>query len=186
MSQHLSCTICGTVYEPISPKSFSYNHPEGAVRDKRSLTGQYLSGRRAVVRHAADREPDGRWLKVAGAACHNLKNIDVAFPVGMLTCVTGVSGSGKSSLVNDTIAAAAAFKLNRAKSIPGKHRGIEGLDYFRSVVRVDQSPIGRNQPKILEKLSTLEAVGLGYITLGQPGSKTAAALAEHDNLLCKR
>jgi len=118
--------------------------PLDAAGDANSITGHYLSGRNSVRRSAEERRPDGRWLRIKGASCHNLKSIDGAFPVGLLTCVTGVSGSGKSSLVNDTLAAAAAFKLNRAKSIPGQHGGIDGLQFFQTVVRVDQSPIGRS------------------------------------------
>jgi excinuclease ABC subunit A len=81
---------------------------------------------------------------VRGAAEHNLKNVDVAFPVGLLTCVTGVSGSGKSSLVNDVLAVAAARKLNGAKQLPGRHRGLAGLEHFEKTVQVDQEPIGRS------------------------------------------
>jgi excinuclease ABC subunit A len=85
-----------------------------------------------------------RWVTVRGAAQHNLRNIDVSFPVGRLTVVSGVSGSGKSTLINDILAAAAARKLNRAKTIPGVHQGIEGLDHFEKAVQVDQEPIGRS------------------------------------------
>jgi excinuclease ABC subunit A len=89
-------------------------------------------------------EPANDWLSVAGAYENNLQHIDVEFPVGLLTVVTGVSGSGKSSLVNNILGRAAAFRLNRAKEIPGKHTGIQGLEHFEKVVRVDQSPIGRS------------------------------------------
>jgi excinuclease ABC subunit A len=90
------------------------------------------------------RRPDNRWLKIRGARQHNLREVDAAFPVGLLTCVTGVSGSGKSTLVNDILANAAARKLNGAMIIPGAHAGIEGLDMFEKCVRVDQEPIGRS------------------------------------------
>ncbi len=109
-----------------------------------SRTGAYLAGTMGVVKDAKTREPDGRWLTVRGASEHNLKNIDAAFPVGLLTCVTGVSGSGKSSLVNDVLAVATARKLNGAKTLPGRHRGLAGLEHFEKTVQVDQEPIGRS------------------------------------------
>ncbi len=113
------------------------------VRDSR--TGAYLAGKEGVVRDAKSKEPDGRWLTVKGAAEHNLKGIEASFPVGLLTCVTGVSGSGKSSLVNDILAVAAARKLNGATKIfPGRHRGLAGLEHFETTVQVDQEPIGRS------------------------------------------
>jgi excinuclease ABC subunit A len=109
-----------------------------------SRTGPYLARKLRVVKDARTRAPDGRWLTVRGAREHNLKNLDVAFPVGLLTCVAGVSGSGKSTLVNDILAAAAARKLNGAKTLPGRHRGLEGLEHFEKTVLVDQEPIGRS------------------------------------------
>jgi excinuclease ABC subunit A len=115
-----------------------------AERDRRSHTGAFLSGRAAVERAEPPREPDQGWVAIKGAHEHNLKDIDVQFPIGLLTVVTGVSGSGKSTLVNDILGRAAAFKLNRAREIPGRHRGISGLDAFERVVRVDQEPIGRS------------------------------------------
>jgi len=118
--------------------------PEKAKLDSRSLAGPYLSGRKKVDRNTKPMTPDGRWLTVKGAAEHNLKGFDVAFPMGLLTVVTGVSGSGKSTLVNGILAEAAARKLNGAKSIPGRHKGIAGLDEFETLVRVDQSPIGQS------------------------------------------
>ena len=117
---------------------------EEAMQDRRSQTGAFLSGRASVERSVPMREPEGSWVKVKGAHEHNLKEIEVSIPVGLLTVVTGVSGSGKSTLVNDILGKAAAFKLNRAKEIPGRHRGISGLDVFERVVRVDQDPIGRS------------------------------------------
>ncbi len=109
-----------------------------------SRTGPYLAGTIRVEKDAKTLAADGRWLTVRGATEHNLKNVDAAFPVGLLTCVTGVSGSGKSSLVNDILAVATARKLNGAKSLPGKHRGLAGLEHFEKAVLVDQEPIGRS------------------------------------------
>ncbi|MBI2515573.1 MAG: excinuclease ABC subunit UvrA [Opitutae bacterium] len=109
-----------------------------------SRTGPYLAGTMGVMKDAKTLAPDGRWLTVRGATEHNLRAIDAAFPVGLLTCVTGVSGSGKSSLVNDVLAIATARKLNGAKTLPGKHRGLAGLEHFEKTVQVDQEPIGRS------------------------------------------
>jgi len=115
-----------------------------ALSAKQSRTGPYLSRQLTVLRDAKLKEPDGAWLTVREARANNLRGIDVKFPVGLLTCVTGVSGSGKSTLVLDILAAAAARKLNGAKSIPAKHRHIENLDFFEKLVQVDQEPIGRS------------------------------------------
>ena len=109
-----------------------------------SQSGPFLAGTMKVHKDAATKAPDGAWLTVRGAREHNLRGIDARFPVGLLTCVTGVSGSGKSTLVNDVLAAAAARRLNGAKAIPGKHRSIENLDFFDKLVQVDQDPIGRS------------------------------------------
>ncbi len=109
-----------------------------------SRTGAYLAGKEGVVKDARAKEPDGRWLAISGAAEHNLKGVDARFPVGLLTVVTGVSGSGKSSLVNDILATAAARKLNGAKTLPGRYRGMTGLEHFEKAVVVDQEPIGRS------------------------------------------
>ena len=107
-----------------------------------SVTGQYLSGAKKIPVPASRRKPSG-WLTVLGAAENNLKNIDVKIPLGVLTCVTGVSGSGKSSLVNEILYKRLARDLNRARCIPGKHRGIEGMEQLDKVIDIDQSPIGR-------------------------------------------
>jgi excinuclease ABC subunit A len=115
-----------------------------ALSPKVSRTGPYLARKLSVVRDAKLKAPDGAWLTVREARANNLRGIDVKFPVGLLTCVTGVSGSGKSTLVLDILAAAAARKLNGAKSFPLKHRHIENLDFFEKLVQVDQEPIGRS------------------------------------------
>ncbi|MDO4476007.1 MAG: excinuclease ABC subunit UvrA [Lachnospiraceae bacterium] len=107
-----------------------------------SLTGDYLSGRRAIPVPKVRRTPQG-WLTVKGATEHNLKNITVRFPIGVFTCVTGVSGSGKSSLVNEILHKVLAKKLNRALTIPGKFKSIEGIEQLDKVICIDQSPIGR-------------------------------------------
>ena len=107
-----------------------------------SVTGQYLSGKIQIPVPDKRREPNG-WLTVRGAAENNLKNIDVKFPLGVFTCVTGVSGSGKSSLVNEILYKHLAKSLNRARTIPGKHKGIEGIEQLDKVIDIDQSPIGR-------------------------------------------
>ena len=108
----------------------------------RSITGAYLSGRLSIPVPEKRRSPAG-WITVKGAAENNLKNIDVSFPLGVMTCVTGVSGSGKSSLVNEILYKALAKKLNRARTIPGKHKAIEGTEQLDKIIAIDQSPIGR-------------------------------------------
>ncbi|MGD1032788.1 MAG: ATP-binding cassette domain-containing protein, partial [Opitutaceae bacterium] len=203
---------------------------------KESVTGPFLARKMEVTRNAAAKSPDGTWLTVREAREHNLRGIDVRFPVGLLTCVTGVSGSGKSSLVNDVLAAAAARRLNGAKIVPGRHRHIENLEFFEKLVRVDQEPIGRSPRSnpatfvgLLDvlrdlfaqvplakvrgykasrfsfnvrggrcercqgdgvikldmqfmadayKLSTLDAVGLGYLTLGQSATTLSGGEAQ--------
>jgi len=107
-----------------------------------SVTGQYLSGKKTIPVPAKRRKPTG-YIKVLGAEENNLKNIDVTFPLGVVTCVTGVSGSGKSSLVNEVLNKHLNRDLNRARVIPGKHRGIEGIEQLDKVIDIDQSPIGR-------------------------------------------
>lgn len=107
-----------------------------------SVTGQYLSGKRRIPVPSERRQPQG-WLKVLGAAENNLRNINVNFPLGIMTCVTGVSGSGKSSLVNEILYKSLAKKLNRARTIPGRHKAIEGMEQLDKVIDIDQSPIGR-------------------------------------------
>ena len=107
-----------------------------------SITGQYLSGKIQIPVPATRRKPTG-WLTVKGAVENNLKNIDVKFPLGVFTCVTGVSGSGKSSLVNEILYKYLAKQLNRARTIPGKFKKIEGVEQLDKVIDIDQSPIGR-------------------------------------------
>ena len=119
---------------------------EGTAADlekcENSITGQYLAGKLKIPVPEKRREPAG-WLTVRGAQEHNLKNIDVSFPLGIMTCVTGVSGSGKSSLVNEILYKYLAKRLNRAHEIPGKFAAIEGIEKLDKVIAIDQSPIGR-------------------------------------------
>jgi len=113
------------------------------VRKQRSITGQYLSGKRRIEIPQHRREPDDRWLTVVGARHNNLKNVDVALPIGTFVCVTGVSGSGKSSLVSDILVEALRRDLNHGEGDPGDHDRIEGLDHLDKLIAIDQSPIGR-------------------------------------------
>ncbi len=115
---------------------------EEIMRNPASVTGQYLSGKKYVPIPAARRQPTG-WLTVRGAAMNNLKHIDVKFPLGVLCLVTGVSGSGKSSLVNEILYNQLARDLNRARTIAGPHDGIDGEEQLDKVINIDQSPIGR-------------------------------------------
>ena len=115
---------------------------EQIMKCKESITGAYLSGRIKIPVPAKRRKPTG-WIKVRGARENNLKNIDVDIPLGVFTCVTGVSGSGKSSLVNEILYKHLAKELNRARCIPGKHDGIDGVEQLDKVIDIDQSPIGR-------------------------------------------
>ena len=115
---------------------------EEIMKVPESITGQYLSGAISIPVPAVRREATG-YLKVQGASENNLKNIDVNIPLGVMTCVTGVSGSGKSSLVNEIIYKKLAGELNRARTIPGKHKAIHGIEQLDKVIDIDQSPIGR-------------------------------------------
>lgn len=115
---------------------------EDIMKCKKSITGDYLSGRKKIPVPETRRTPTG-WIEVAGARENNLKNINVKFPLGVMTCVTGVSGSGKSSLVNEILYRHLARDLNRAKEKPGDHDDILGMDQLDKVINIDQSPIGR-------------------------------------------
>ncbi len=112
------------------------------MKNKESITGAYLSGRIKIPVPAERRLPNG-YLTIKGAAENNLKNIDVKIPLGIMTCVTGVSGSGKSSLVNEILYKRLARDLNRARMVPGKHKDIQGMELLDKVINIDQSPIGR-------------------------------------------
>lgn len=116
---------------------------EDIMNSKRSITGAYLSGRRTIPVPEHRRSGNGSFLTVVGAKENNLKNVTVKIPLGTFTCVTGVSGSGKSSLVNEIIYKELAVKLNRAKIVPGEFRKIEGLENLDKIINIDQSPIGR-------------------------------------------
>lgn len=112
------------------------------MENKNSITGAYLSGRTKIPIPDKRRKPTG-FLKIKGAAENNLKQVDVKIPLGIMTCVTGVSGSGKSSLINEILYKKLARELNRARTIPGKHKSIEGIEQLDKVIDIDQSPIGR-------------------------------------------
>ncbi|WP_025640251.1 excinuclease ABC subunit UvrA [Schnuerera ultunensis] len=120
---------------------------EGAIDEikdnPKSITGQYLSGKKRIEIPTKRTEPNGNWVEVIGAEENNLKKINVKFPLGVFTCVTGVSGSGKSTLVNEILYKSLAQKLNGAKIKPGKHKKIKGLEHLDKVIVIDQSPIGR-------------------------------------------
>ena len=120
----------------------AFGTAEELMENERSVTGAYLSGRLCIPVPAIRRKPAG-WLEVRGAAENNLKKINVKFPLGVMTCVTGVSGSGKSSLVNEILYKRLARDLNRARTIPGKHTDILGMEQLDKVIDIDQSPIGR-------------------------------------------
>ena len=115
---------------------------EDLMKNPNSITGKYLSGELKIPVPSERRKPTG-WLKVVGAKEHNLKNINVNFPLGVMTCVTGVSGSGQSSLVNEILYKRLARDLNRARTIPGAHKDIIGMEQLDKVIDIDQSPIGR-------------------------------------------
>ena len=117
--------------------------PEEIMACENSVTGQYLSGKRSIPVPKTRRQGNGQYLKVIGAKENNLRNIDVSIPLGTFTCVTGVSGSGKSSLVNHIIYKELANKLSRAHTVSGDFKRIEGLEYLDKIINIDQSPIGR-------------------------------------------
>ncbi|MGN1166048.1 MAG: excinuclease ABC subunit UvrA [Lachnospiraceae bacterium] len=115
---------------------------EEIMKNKNSITGAYLSGRKCIPVPKHREKPTG-WIKILGARENNLKNIDVDIPLGIMTCITGVSGSGKSSLINEILYKRLARDLNRARTIPGKHDDIQGIEQLDKVIAIDQSPIGR-------------------------------------------
>ena len=117
--------------------------PREIIKNKKSLTGQYLSGAKSIPVPACRRKPDGKELVLKQAAENNLKQIDVTFPLGLFICVTGVSGSGKSSLIIDTLYPALAQRLYRGKEHAGRHKKISGTEFIDKVINIDQSPIGR-------------------------------------------
>ncbi len=120
---------------------------EGTVDEimasEESITGQYLSGRKVIPAPKERRKPNGKWIKILGAKENNLKNLNVDIPLGVFTCVTGVSGSGKSTLINEILYKRIAQDINRAKTKPGAHKDIKGLEHIDKVIEIDQSPIGR-------------------------------------------
>ncbi|TDM14696.1 excinuclease ABC subunit UvrA [Macrococcus bovicus] len=117
--------------------------PKQVMKNPKSLTGQYLSGKKQIDVPESRREPDGRYIKIRGARSHNLKDIDVDIPLGVMTVVTGVSGSGKSSLVNDVLFKGLAQEIYKTKGKPGAHDSIEGIEHIDKIIDIDQSPIGR-------------------------------------------
>ena len=117
--------------------------PEEIMTDEKSITGTYLSGREYIAVPAKRRETGENWLQIRGARANNLKNVNVDIPLGVFTCVTGVSGSGKSSLVNEVLKKTLLRDLNRARTRPGEHDEILGIDKLDKIIDIDQSPIGR-------------------------------------------
>ncbi|MBN2585453.1 excinuclease ABC subunit UvrA [Patescibacteria group bacterium] len=118
--------------------------PDQIKKNKRSLTGQYLSGKAKVKVPSVRRSPNGKQLLIKGASEFNLKNIDVGIPLGLFVCVTGLSGSGKSTLINEILVKKISQTLYGAHALPGKHKTIEGLDHLDKIISIDQSPIGRS------------------------------------------
>ncbi len=116
---------------------------ESLLSNDASITGAYVAGRKSIPLPSTRRPPDGRWLTIVGAREHNLKDIDVAFPLGLFTAVTGVSGSGKSTLINTILYTALASELNGARKVAGRHTRITGTEHLDKIVHVDQGPIGR-------------------------------------------
>ncbi|WP_099352484.1 excinuclease ABC subunit UvrA [Fredinandcohnia onubensis] len=117
--------------------------PKEVMEDPNSLTGQYLAGKKFIPLPSERRQPDGRYVEVIGAKENNLKNVSAKFPLGLFIAVTGVSGSGKSTLVNEILHKSLAQKLNRAKTKPGEHKEVKGIEQLEKVIDIDQSPIGR-------------------------------------------
>ncbi|WNS75053.1 excinuclease ABC subunit UvrA [Bacillus sp. DTU_2020_1000418_1_SI_GHA_SEK_038] len=124
-------------------KIVSAGTPEEVMNDPQSLTGQYLSGKKFIPLPVERRENDGRFIEIKGAKENNLKNVSVKIPLGTFISITGVSGSGKSTLINEILHKTLAQKLNRAKTKPGEHKEIKGIEHLDKVIDIDQSPIGR-------------------------------------------
>ncbi|MBO5138081.1 MAG: excinuclease ABC subunit UvrA [Bacilli bacterium] len=124
-------------------KIVAHGTPGEVMRNEKSLTGQYLSGKKCIETPKERRKGNGKYIEIKGAKSHNLKNIDVKIPLGTLTCITGVSGSGKSSLVNDILCKAASNYLYKTKDKPGEHKKILGLENIDKLVEISQNPIGR-------------------------------------------
>jgi len=121
----------------------SQGTPKQVMKSGKSLTGQYLSGKKFIPLPSERRKPDERFLKIKGAEENNLKNVNAQIPLGLFTAVTGVSGSGKSTLINEILYKSLSMKLHRGKEKPGKHKTIEGMEHLEKVIDIDQSPIGR-------------------------------------------
>ncbi|EUJ64795.1 excinuclease ABC subunit A [Listeria fleischmannii FSL S10-1203] len=117
--------------------------PKEVAQDKNSITGQYLSGKKFIPVPTSRRDGNGNKLEIIGAKANNLKNVNAEIPLGTFTCVTGVSGSGKSSLVNEVLRKALSRKLNRASAKPGAHKELKGTEHLEKIIDIDQSPIGR-------------------------------------------
>ncbi|MEH7547252.1 excinuclease ABC subunit UvrA [Neobacillus vireti] len=117
--------------------------PAEVMADPNSLTGQYLSGKKFIPLPLERSKPDGRYIEIKGASENNLKNVNVKFPLGLFIAVTGVSGSGKSTLINEILHKSLSQKLNKAKTKPGAHKSVKGMEHLEKVIDIDQSPIGR-------------------------------------------
>src|SRR5699024_3532653 len=117
--------------------------PEEVMADPQSLTGNYLSGKQFIPIPRERKQSDGRKISIKGAAENNLKKVNVDIPLGQFIAVTGVSGSGKSTLINEVLYKSLAHQLNRARTIPGAHQSITGIEQLEKVIEIDQSPIGR-------------------------------------------
>ena len=118
--------------------------PAQIEKNSKSLTGQYLSGKKKIEVPRKRRQPNGKWLKILGASEFNLKNLDVSIPLQLFVCVTGLSGSGKSTLINEILAKRLSKELHQAHTVPGRHKAMEGISYLDKVINIDQSPIGRS------------------------------------------
>ncbi len=154
---------------------------EKIVATPESITGQYLSGARKIPVPTQRRSGNGHWLKAFGCRENNLQNIDVAIPLGTFTCVTGVSGSGKSSLVNEILYKKLAAKLNRARLRAGRHDHFEGIEYLDKVIAIDQSPIGGRLGRIRRRIracSMISATCLPRRRRRRPGATAGAVLLQ--------